>query len=106
MKKAIPMIIATMVGFCLLAGTGWAKEKALKPSGFLQDYSKLTSDDPMKKVNWVYIKEDTDWKQYKKILLDDVVFIPSEDADYKGMEAQAMVDMSKAFHQAFCINIF
>ena len=63
MKKAISMIIATMVGICLLAGTGLAQEKVLKPSGFLQDYSKLTSDDPTKKVVWVYINEDTNCKK-------------------------------------------
>ena len=105
MKKAISMIIATMVGIGLLAGLGWAKEKALKPSGFLQDYSKLTSDDPMKKVDWVYINEATTWTKYKKMMLDDVVFFASEDAKYKGLEAQEMVDIGKAFHQAFITNL-
>lgn len=105
MKKAISMIIAMTIGICLLAGMGWAKDKELKSSGFLQDYSKLKKDDELKKVNWVYIRENTDWKQYKKILLDDVVFIPSEESDYKGMEAQAMVDMGNAFHHAFITNM-
>ena len=105
MKKGILQIIVLTLGMCLLAGTGWAQEKVLKPSGFLQDYSKLTSDDPMKKVDWVYIKEDTNWKQYKKLMLDDVVFFAAQNADFKGMEAQEMADLGKAFHQAFITNM-
>ena len=59
----------------------------------------------MKKVDWVYIKEDTNWKQYKKLMLDDVVFFAAQNADFKGMEAQEMVDLGKAFHQAFITNM-
>ena len=105
MKKGISIIIVMTVGISLLAGAGWAKEKEMKKSGFLQDYSKLTNADPMKKVDWIYIKEDTDWANYKKMMLDDVVFFASEDADYKGLEAQEMVDLGKAFHQAFISNL-
>ncbi len=105
MKKEISIIIVLILGCCLLAGTGWAKEKGVKASGFLQDYSKLTSDDPMKKVNWVYIKEDANWKSYNKLILDDVVFFAAEDADYKGLEAQEMADLGKSFQQAFITNL-
>lgn len=105
MKKEISTIIAVILGVCLLAGTAWSKDKELKPSGFLQDYSNLTNDDPMKKVNWVYINEDTNWTKYKKLMLDDVVFFASQDADYKGLQAQEMVDLSKVFHQAFITNL-
>lgn len=105
MKKRISKVIVLTIGVCLLAGIGWAKEKELKPSGFLQDYSLLSGDDPMKKVDWVYIKEDAKWPKYKKMMLDDVVFFAAQDADYKGLETQEMVDLSKAFHQAFITNL-
>jgi hypothetical protein len=94
-----------MIGFCLITSAGWAAEKEIPKSGFLQDYTLLTSNDPQKIVDWVYINEKVDYTTYNKIMLDDVVFFASEDADYKGFEAQELVDLSKAFHAAFIMNL-
>jgi len=105
MKKMIVAILAMTIGLCFITGTLWAAEKEMPRSGFLQDYSKLASDDPMKVVDWVYINEDTDWKSYNKMMLDDVVFFISDDADYKGFEAQEMADLGEAFQQAFIMNL-
>ena len=105
MKKMMLITLVMMIGICFLTSSGWSKEKEMKKSGFLQDYSKLTNTDPMKAVDWVYIKEDTNWTTYKKMLLDDVVFFAAEDADYKGLEIQEMVDLGKAFQQAFVSNL-
>lgn len=105
MKKMIVAILAMTIGLCFITGTLWAAEKEMPRSGFLRDYSKLTSDDPMKVVDWLYIKEDTDWKSYNKMMLDDVVFFIAEDADYKGFEAKELADLGKAFQQAFIINL-
>ena len=105
MKKMIEAILAMTIGLCFITGAGWAEEKEMTKSGFLQDYSKLTDSDPMKVVDWVYIKEDTDWKTYNKVLLDDVVFFIADDADYKGFEAKELADLSTAFQKAFVINL-
>ena len=105
MKKMIVAILAMTIGLCFITGTLWAAEKEMPRSGFLHDYSKLTSDDPMKVVDWIYIKEDTDWKSYNKMMLDDVVFFIAEDADYKGFEAKELADLGTAFHQAFVMNL-
>ena len=105
MKKTTMAILAMTIGLCFITGTLWAAEKEMPRSGFLHDYSTLTSDDPMKVVDWVYIKEDTDWKSYNKMMLDDVVFFIAEDADYKGFEAKELADLGTAFHQAFIMNL-
>jgi len=105
MKKSILTILAMMIGFCLVTGAGWAAEKEMPKVGFLQDYSLLTAADPMKAVNWVYTNEKVDINTYDKVMLDDVVFFLSKDADYKGFEANELADLGKAFHQAVVMNL-
>jgi hypothetical protein len=105
MNKILVTILAMMIGLCLFAGAGWAAEIEMPKSGFLQDYSLLASDDPMKAVNWVYINEKRDISKYNKIMLDDVVFFISKDAEYRGFEAKELADLGKAFHMAIIMNL-
>lgn len=105
MKKIISTIAAMMIALFLITNVGWAAEKEMPKSGFLQDYSLLKSDDPLKAVNWVYINEKKDYSTYNKIMLDDVVFFASDDADYKGFEANELADLGKAFQQAVIMNL-
>jgi len=105
MKKIISNILAMMIGLCLIISAGWAAEKEMPKSGFLQDYTLLKPDDPMKAVNWLYVNEKADYSTYNKIMLDDVVFFVSKDADYKGFEAQELADLGKAFQQAVIMNL-
>jgi hypothetical protein len=105
MKKIISTIVAMMIGFCLITSPVWAAEKEMPMSGFLQDYSLLKPEDPMKAVNWVYTNESVDISTYNKVMLDDVVFFVSQDADYKGFEARELADLGEAFHQAIIMNL-
>jgi len=105
MKKIITTIAAMMIGFCLITSAGWAAEEEMPKAGFLQDYSKLTSKDPMKAVKWLYVNEKANVATYNKIILDDVVFFLAKDAEYKGFEAQEMVDLADAFKQAVVMNL-
>jgi len=104
MKKMMTTILAMTIGVCFITGAGWAADEAKPEIGFLHDYSKLT-DDPMKKVDRVYIKEETDWKSYSKVMLDDVVFFIAQDAEYKGFEAKDLATLGEAFQKAFIINL-
>jgi len=105
MKKIISTIVAMMIGFCLFTSAGWAAEKEIPKSGFLQDYSLLTADDPMKMVNWLYTNEKVDISPYNKIMLDDLVFFISKDADYKGFEANELAQLGEAFQKAMIMNL-
>jgi len=105
MKKLISTILAMMIGFCIITGPVWAAEEKMTKSGFLQDYSLLTPDDPMKIVNWIYINKNVDVSPYKKIMLDDIVFFISKDADYKGFEANELADLGEAFQKAMIMNL-
>ncbi len=105
MKKIILTILAMMISFCFITGAGWAAEEEMPKSGFLQDYTLLKPDDSMKAVNWLYVNEKVDYSTYNKIMLDDLVFFVSKDADYKGFEANELADLGKAFQQAIVMNL-
>ena len=105
MKKITTNILVMIIGLCLITSAGWAAEEEMPKSGFLQNYSLLTHKDPMKAVNWLYVKEKVSYDIYNKIILDDVVFFLSEDADYKGFEAQELADLGDDFIKAIVINL-
>ena len=86
-------------------GSGWAAEEKMHQSGFLQDYLLLKTDDPMKKVKWLYINEKANFSAYDKIMLDDVVFFLSEEAEYKGIEVKEMTELGEAFQKAVIMNL-
>ena len=85
--------------------SGWAAEEKMPQSGFLQDYSLLQAEDPMEKVKWLYVNEKANFSAYDKIMLDDVTFFLSEKAEYKGIEAEELVELSQAFHKAVIMNL-
>lgn len=68
-------------------------------SGFLQDYP--TFEKGMKGVNMHYIKEGVIFKQYKKIMLDQVTFYLKDDAKYKGINPDEIKFLSDLFAKAF-----
>lgn len=74
--------------------------KQMPKSGFLMDYSRLKADDPMKKADWVYINENVNFGSYKKIMMDQVVFVIKDDAKYKGIQADEVKELSEAFAKA------
>ena len=99
MKTTLRIFFIVMIGFCLMMGTAWA-EGEMKQSGFLSDYSKLTQDDPLKSVDWLYVNKSTNFKTYDKIILKHVTFFLSEDAKYKGIQADEMNDLAETTHHA------
>ena len=99
MKTTVKITLIMMIGFALTVTSGWAEEK-VSQSGFLSDYSKLTQDDPLKSVDWLYVNKSTNFKTYDKIILKHVTFFLSEDAKYKGIQADEMNDLAETTHHA------
>lgn len=97
MKRLVLIIMVVAVSVMLLAVSGFAKEK--KYSGFLQDYNQLNPG-PKGGVAERYIKPEVDFRKYNKIMLDSVVFFLAEDAEYKGISAEDMKELSDAFNKA------
>jgi hypothetical protein len=75
------------------------KHEVKEYSGFLVDYSQLKPG-PEGGVAKVYKKEDADFKKYKKIMLDHVVFYLKEESAHKGIDPVELAELSQQFHKA------
>jgi hypothetical protein len=51
-------------------------------------------------ADWVYIKEGVDFKPYNKIMIGPIEFYLKKNADYKGINAEELKELSDAFHKA------
>lgn len=95
-KIAVSVVAATVLLAWMGAGA-FAAEK--KFSGFLQNYSELKKG-PEGGVQLRYVKTGTEFGKYKKIMLDSVVFFLADDAEYKGISAEDMKELSDTFNKA------
>lgn len=97
MKRAL-LIIAVVLAVCMvMASTGLADD--VKYSGFLGSYRHLKPG-PEGGVEKRYIKEGVDFSKYNKLMLDGVVFYLADDAQYKGINAEEVKELSDTFNQA------
>ena len=98
MKRKIAItVIAVAVLITAMSVAAMSAEKEF--SGFLQNYDGLKPG-PEGGVKERYLKPDVDFKKYNKIMLDNVVFFLAEDAEYKGISAEDMKELSDTFNQA------
>ena len=95
--KALVILLA--FGFLL---TGCASTAKMPQSGFLTDYSLLEKNpDPRFVDDWLYVKEGVDWKSYDKIMVDRVTYFFDEKADYKGIQAEELTQISETFNEHY-----
>jgi hypothetical protein len=98
MNKARRIVFMVMVGIALTTATGCAK-KGHPTTGFIKDYPEF-KEGPYGGADWVYIKEEVDFKKYHKIMMDHVVFYWQDDAKYEGIQPEVLNELSEAFHRA------
>ena len=72
-------------------------------SGFLGNYP--TFKEGKKGVDKVWVKEGVDFRKYKRIMLDEVVFYFKKDSEYKGIHPDQIQEMANAYNQAF-VEVF
>jgi len=68
-------------------------------SGFLGEYPTFQPG-AADGVDQVYIKPGADLKKYNKVMLDKVQFFIKKDADYQGLQADELTELTNAFHGA------
>lgn len=68
-------------------------------SGFLSDYSKLHEDKYGDgSLRW-YEKDNFDWRQYRKVMLDPVVVYYHPDAKYRQIDPEALKKLTDYFRK-------
>jgi hypothetical protein len=98
MKKLFHTVSIAIISLCLAVGCAGQKLAVKNYSGFLGDYSKLQAG-PEGGVDQRYIKEGVNFKQYNKIMLDQVRFYFKNDAADKGIDAAEMKELADTFHK-------
>ena len=88
-----------MISLCLTIGISYAGLKVKDYSGFLGDYSQLKPG-PKGGVAQVYMKEGVNFKQYNKIMLDQVVFYFKKDAENQAIDPDEMKELADKYNRA------
>ena len=99
MKSFMKLVSVMVMSLCLATGCAGSKLAVKDYSGFLGDYSKLQAG-PEGGIDQRYIKEGVDFKQYNKIMLDQVRFYFKNDAADKGIDADEMKELANTFDKA------
>jgi hypothetical protein len=97
LKRPLLTFVVVAISCMLTIAVGFAAEK--KYSGFLGNYDDLKPG-PEGGVKERYLKPGVDFKKYNKIMLDSVVFFLADDAQYKGINAEEMKELSDDFNKA------
>lgn len=96
-RKSAVILLAVAMLLAVISSGATAAEK--KFSGFLKNYKGLNKG-PKGGAQLIYKKAGTDFAKYRKIMLDSVVFFLSDEAEYKGVSAEDMKELSDAFNKA------
>ncbi len=84
-----------LMGMVFLAGCATATPK--KQSGFLGEYyNNLQPGLQEGGAKLIWIKPGVDFKKYKKVMVDYVIFAIAEDSEYKGIDADELKKMADA----------
>ncbi|MDA8239349.1 MAG: DUF3313 domain-containing protein [Nitrospiraceae bacterium] len=97
MIRKLAIIAVAAVLLAAMSVGAMAAEK--KFSGFLQNYKGL-KEGPKDGAQLIYRKAGTDFAKYGKIMLDSVVFFLADDAEYRGISAEDMKELSDTFNKA------
>lgn len=92
-------IFGLLFAVALVFGGFECYAKSVEYSGFLEDYP--TFKKGKKGVDMVYVKEGVDFKKYKRIMLDQVVFYFKKDSEYKGIQPDKIQELADAYNKAF-----
>ncbi len=99
-ERLLHLLLVTALLFVFASGCASTQEASgTKHSGFLSDYSKLESD-PDGSGAMRYRNPNVDMGKYNKILLERIMVVLKDDADYKAIDPDAMKAMTDYFHEA------
>ncbi len=93
------LLVVTMLAGCATTNGKAKEDEGPKYTGFLSDYSKLEPDPDGSKAMH-YLNPQADMKKYNKFLLERIVVWLKDDAEYKGIDPDAMKAMTDYFHEA------
>lgn len=97
MKRTVLWLMGMMLiaGCATTEGTKTGTAPAAK-AGFLGDYYSNLVPGPEGGAKKRWLKPGVDFAQYKKVMLDSVIFFFADESDYKGMDPQELKEIADA----------
>ncbi len=102
MRLSLKIIAVLIVCFTFTIAVGCTKKK-VRYSGFLKDYPVFKAG-PAGGADFIFVKEGVDFKLYKKILVDPVVFYFNDDSINKGIHPEELKELSDTFHSSIAAS--
>lgn len=99
MKTAYRMTAGMLTGLFFILTIGCSTAPKVTQTGFLSDYSMLGKD-PQGFAEKAYVNKTTVFKLYDKFMIDKVVFFTKNDAEYKGLSADDLTEISNHLYNA------
>lgn len=76
---------------------GCSQNVLVQKTGFIPDYAKLSAD-PTDFADLYFSQGDVVWGVYDKVMIDNVNFFISDNADYKGISADEFKELEEYFN--------
>lgn len=96
-RRLIMVLLVLMVS--MLIGCTTTQPKKQVYSGFLNDYPVFTKG--AEAVDLRYLAPGVDFKKYKKVMMDEVVFFFNTDSDYHGIHPSEIQELSEKFYSIY-----
>ncbi|KJS29136.1 MAG: hypothetical protein VR64_21560 [Desulfatitalea sp. BRH_c12] len=98
------VMMAIIIGVTMAAFMGCATTPSKKGnSGFLGAYPQFEKG--KEGIDQRYVKQGVNFKNYKKIMMDEVVFFFKNEADYKGIQPSEISALGEEFHKTFVAEL-
>jgi len=78
---------------------GCATQKDYTATGFLDRYPVFEKG--AGNIDLRYMDKQVDFRNYNRIMMDEVTFFFHSEADYKGIQPSEIAELGKAFHKTF-----
>ena len=99
MKKTMVWVIGCALLVCFVStGKSNASEKPSTEAGFLKGYYEKLDPGLKDQSKFRWLKPDTDFARYKKVMLDSVIFFIADESKYKGIDAHEMKELTDSFN--------
>jgi hypothetical protein len=99
MKSCVKALLTVMIIFAFTVSTAFAGDPPF--SGFLGSasvYAQLTPG-PKDGAKLRWLKPGVNFLKYEKFMVDSVIFYLANEADYKGIDPQAMKELADSFNK-------
>lgn len=97
MKHLLTILLSSLLFFSCSQTDQFEADEDAKRSGFLGSYEQLKPGNE-DEVNFRYVKEDTDWKKYKKVNIRPIEVWAGKESEFNEMDKEELKNLLSYIH--------